>query len=116
MDEAELARQMEKAELENAEIGGMIFLKNVYEKVTDFVYNLLKGMTTNLIWKLKVEELMMLVVEKRVERRVKLRRRNRNNSPLIFLISNNGMLCISLPLCYDYTITKKIEKVIILST
>lgn len=43
MDEAELARQMEKAELENAEIGGMKFLKIVCKKVTDFVYIYSRG-------------------------------------------------------------------------
>lgn len=83
MDEAELARQMEKAELENAEIGGIAHTKcTIVGKVNAFCFA--QAMMINLTWKRKELEATRLVVEKKGERKEKRKRRNENITLLFF--------------------------------
>ncbi len=85
MDEAELARQMEKAELENAEIGGNPITRNVYTTKNDSIPNFSQQVTMiNLIWKQRELEQTKLGVGKKAEKKVKQKRRNKDNALLFF--------------------------------
>ena len=82
MDEAELARQMEKAELENAEIAGIntigcIITNRIY--IAGHIYE--QVMTINLTWKLKEQEATMLEAEKKVAKKVAKRKRRNKHIP-----------------------------------
>ncbi len=86
MDEAELARQMEKAELENAEIAGKdrvgcIITKRIY--IAGHIYQ--QVMTINLTWKLREQEPMMLEAERKVAKKAKRKKKNKDIPHSYFL-------------------------------
>lgn len=86
MDEAELARQMEKAELENAEIAGKNTVKFMITKRIYIVGKIDEQvMTINLTWKLREQEVTMLEVEKKVAKKAKRKRRNKYEPHSYFL-------------------------------
>lgn len=86
MDEAELARQMEKAELENAEIGGNTLIGSILVIKTNLtVFPSQQVMMINLIWKLREQEGTRPEAGKKQERKAKQKRRNKYLVLLFFL-------------------------------
>lgn len=86
MDEAELARQMEKAELENAEIAGnnvvALFTCDIGTNLIVYVFE--QVMTISLTWKQREQEATKLQVEKKT---VKQKRKNKIYSVNLFLLA-----------------------------
>lgn len=61
---------------------------------------------TNRIWKLRVEELMTAEVGKKVEKKAKLKRRNKNDFPQIFFLPKLRYCAYR---CQSATITQEQE-------